>query len=199
MGLFNKEYFFGRNSNYKDYRKIKYLGLACDIATILKLDCTKTVLDYGCATGCLVKELMSFTPNVFGTDISQWAIEFGIKQYKLENNIFPYDKYLLCFPIDYVIMLDVLEHCTNEELRDVFTKINKNKRIKKIVVRIPVSLHEGEDYYLDISKNDKTHIQIHCKDQWEKFFKEYGFKFCEALDYKRIYDSIGVLAWVIGR
>ena len=155
------------------------------------------VMDYGCATGCLTKSLLRYTPFVYGTDISKWAIDYGIKNLKLKNNIFHYNKSLLCYPNDYVIMLDVLEHCTDEELSDIFHKLSRNVKLNKIVVRIPVSVKEGYNYFLPVSQNDRTHIQVHCKKWWREFFKKYGFKVCDIMDSSHIYNSAGVLAWVI--
>ena len=45
-----------------------------------------------------------------------------------------------------------------------------------ILVRIPCSLEGQKDFYLEISRADKTHINCKSKNQWIDFFKKIGFK-----------------------
>ena len=111
--------------------------------------------------------------------------------------MFTYHKPLLCIPVDYVFILDILEHCPLDEIEDILEKISYNKHIKGVLIRIPVSQNEGEDFYLDISKNDKTHIQIHSKHWWEQLFNKFGLFFDKTIDEENIHDSKGFMAWLL--
>ena len=199
MALFDKEYFIGgAESNYIDYTRKKYAQLARDIKDILFLKKQMPVLDYGCATGLLVYELRrKGVGPVYGTDISEWAINYGRENYNLSDTILKhYNKDLLELDyIKYVLMLDVLEHCDNDELCNIFTRLAKHK--KTIIVRIPVSARKHGNFYLDISRKDKTHIQCHAKSWWQDFFTMSGFRITNIIKRKQIYNSKGVLACVI--
>lgn len=188
--LFNKDYFVNSDiSNYTDYRKKKFEGLADDLYPYLKW---KTVLDYGAATGGLVYELSNRLIYCEGTDISLWAIEYGKKYYNLGQRLHYYNHDLLLMHFDVVLFLDVLEHIPSEELKVILTNLNA----LELIIRIPVSANEGEDFVLDVSKNDKTHIQVHSKKWWLDLFSNAGYNKFIPLIEKNIYDSEGVLAGI---
>jgi predicted rRNA methylase YqxC with S4 and FtsJ domains len=191
--LFKKEYYINSNiSNYNDYRFKKFDSLAKYLYKKFNLN-NKNVLDYGCATGGLVSSLRSLGANAYGVDISPWAIQYGRKQYNLDSTILRTKRQMdIKQKYDLVIILDVLEHMTINEISNLLTKINT----KTLLIRIPTSQIEGEDFYLDVSKNDKTHIQIHSHKWWIKLFKDHGFKFKPIVS-KNIYNSTGVLAGIL--
>lgn len=190
--MYNKDYYVNSKiSNYEDYRKKKFSGLANDLYPFLKHKC---VLDYGAATGGLIYELTARYVYCEGTDISYWAVEYGKKHYNLEHLLHHYNPTLLSGLFDVILFLDVLEHIPDEELHNILSNIQV---AKQLIVRIPVSKNEGENFVLDISKNDKTHIQIHCKKWWLDFFKKYGYTINTFLNETCIYDSEGVLAVIL--
>jgi len=207
MDLFEKNYFVKSIfSNYRNYNlHKKYKMLALEIKMILGLEKNDIVLDYGCATGLLIKQLLQHVKLCYGTDISSWAIEYGWKKNGLKGHIFHYNKDFLSMPVNYILMLDVLEHCTEEELKDILNRCINNKKLSKIVLRVPISDKEGNDFVLEVSKNDKTHIQCHSRKWWIKLFNKYGFELdefiCDAPLYvgakPTIYNSEGVLACVM--
>ena len=196
-GDFESDYFIGAiMSNYTDYRTKKFSELANNIINILSLNKNSRILDFGCATGGLLRELKNRGfENIKGTDISNWAIEYGKDTFGLDKEIDFYNRNLLCEAFDYIIVLDTLEHMTNYELETVLKLANKGLK-RELLVRIPVSTIEGEDYMLDVSKNDRTHIQIHCKDWWIKTIESYGFKFVKDVFETVIYSSEGVFCGV---
>lgn len=196
--IFEKGYYIDSAiSAYEDYTEKDYSGLAKDLKTELNLNCYTSLLDFGCATGLLVRSLIDQTVfHTIGTDISYWAIDYGRKTYNLSSlNLHHYNRQLLESSFDYILFLDVLEHISLDELNAMFCRLI----VKFIVVRVPVSLVEGERYVLDIHEKDKTHIQRHTKEWWEIFFNEYGYGLYKILDTKNIYDSEGVLARVYAK
>lgn len=179
-------------SNYQDYVQKKFDALGTDLAEALGLVPEHWVLDFGCATGGLVAVLrsMGFT-NVIGTDISYWAIAHGRKVYGLGKDVLHhYNRQLLEGEFDFVFLLDVLEHVPTEELDNLLDCLSPDR----IVVRIPVSAREGEHFVLEVSRNDKTHIQVHTKEWWEELLARHGFRLDDILQTGSIYDSEGVLS-----
>ncbi len=191
---FDKNYYVKSTiSNYDDYREKKFSGLADDLLPYLKHKC---VLDYGAATGGLIYELTERYVYCEGTDISHWAVEFGKKHYNLANLLHHYDPGLLSGMFDVVLFLDVLEHIPEDALHSLLGSITV---ANTIIVRIPVAAIEGEDFVLEVSKNDKTHIQIHSKQWWLDLFAKYDYNLETVLNSTHIYDSKGVLAVVLNR
>lgn len=200
---FEEKYFVGASgSNYLDYRTKRFSNLADDIIKILSLDKDCKIIDFGCATGALLNELKNRGfKNIKGTDISNWAIEYGRKIYDLEDELEFYNRNLLYEGSDYIIMLDVLEHLPDYELETILKLarkgLNKGLELNKgLLVRIPVSHQEGEDFVLEVSKNDRTHIQIHSRNWWISMIESFGFKFIIDIYENSIYSSNGVLCGV---
>jgi len=194
---FEKKYFIGgAESNYIDYRKKDYKALALDVKKVLKLKHNDFLLDYGCATGLLVDELSRYC-YVKGTDISKWAINYGKKNYPyIKDNLHHYNKELLGI-VEKVIILDVLEHCEIIKISAILNILRENKWLKQVLVRMPVSNKDGEDFVLEVSKKDKTHIQIHSKKWWSDLFKYHGFKIVKKVVSKKLYDTKGVLVCIL--
>lgn len=181
-----------RVSNYKDYTKRKFEYLAADLACVLAISRNSLVLDFGCATGGLVAalRLIGFN-NVIGTDISYWAINHGRETFGLSKEILHhYNRQLLEGFFEIVLFLDVLEHVNTEELDNLLGCLATDR----IAVRVPVSAQEGEHFVLEVSRNDKTHIQIHSREWWGDLFKRYGFVLDVVLQTKTIHDGEGVLS-----
>lgn len=201
---FVKDKYTISDSNYIDYRTKKFSVLADNIIETFGLGergeggYNYSILDFGCATGALLKELKNrgFI-EIKGTDISNWAIEYGKDNFGLVKELEFYNRNLLCESFDYMIMLDVLEHLPDYELETVLELAIKGLR-KKLIVRIPISLKEGDDYLLDVSKNDRTHIQIHDKKWWIGKIESVGFTYLDDIHKEAIYSSDGVFCAVFG-
>jgi len=198
---FEKAYFTDRNrqvSNYRDYRKIKYSKLCGVLIQFCQIIRNDKIVDFGCATGALVSEFKKRGfHNVKGTDTSYWAIEWGRENLGLTKELEHYNRNMLAEPKDFCIMLDVLEHIPSvQEIKLILQLTQRNLR-KHLIIRIPVSAREGEDYYLKVSRNDRTHVQCHCKEWWIKLFKTCGYKLAEEFHEKGvIWSSKGVLTGV---
>ncbi len=192
---FEQKYFVGQtDSNYVDYRLKKFDGLAQDLVEELPIRPMDRVIDIGCATGGLMYSLKRQGIHcVKGMDMSIWAIQYGRETFGFSpEDLQYYSLNLVGEPKDYAISLDVLEHCPPGELERIVGLLDKHPPRKGLVVRIPVSAKEGEDFVLDVSKNDRTHIQIHSKDWWKTFFNDNNFDEAKRIVKTTIYDSPGV-------
>jgi len=192
---FTKEYYVGgKTSNYIDYREKRFEGQRDDIIDLLKPSKVSTFVDFGCAIGGLIKAFIDAGyENILGTDISLWAIKYGKETLGLEDKIQFYNLNMLYEPTDYMFAFDVFEHLPDYELDCVLSLMRRGLK-KNLLMRVPVSAKEGENFVLDVSRNDKTHIQIHTRLWWIKKLKEHKFAFTGDISYEYIYSSRGVFA-----
>ncbi|OLS21585.1 MAG: Ubiquinone biosynthesis O-methyltransferase [Candidatus Heimdallarchaeota archaeon LC_2] len=193
---FEEGYFINSKiSNYEDYRERKFSILADALIRTLALDNGMRVLDFGCATGGLIKELKKGgVTDIKGTDVSYWAISYGQEHYGLKEELEYFNVNLLTQDFNAVLFLDVLEHVPSVAEINKFLEISQ---IPLLVVRIPVSAIEGEPYVFEISRNDTTHVQCHTKEWWEKVFTDHNYNQIHIFDENPgIFDSEGVLARV---
>ena len=192
---FEESYFVESSySNYRDYRTKRFVDMTQDLITVLGTTCKDKILDFGCATGGLVNEFRKHGfSNIVGTDISYWAIDYGREAFGLDSSVLQhYNRQLLEDGFKYVLFTDVLEHVPTKELFLLLSKV----KAEYLILRVPVCEFEGEDYVLDVHKNDKTHIQIHTKGWWDGLMKENRFGFDKVIHGNGIYETKGVLARV---
>ena len=165
---YKKSYYTTLNySNYLE-REIKYFKFCEELVDFLPkiklLSPTTKLLDYGCALGFLVKSFRELGYNCDAYDISKWTKAQCIKR-GIEYIEFKKSNY------DLMLCLDVLEHMTNEQIKDLFNTIQSTH----ILVRIPCSTNGGKSFHLDISNNDPTHINCKNKQEWFKLFETMGY------------------------
>jgi hypothetical protein len=194
--IYERGYFMDSQvSNYQDYTKKKYGDLCKDLIQEFNMQVTDILCDFGCATGQLLYEFKARGfKELNGTDPSYWAIEYGINQLGLAQELQHYNKHMLVWPKDYLLLLDVLEHVpTLEEIKQILEMSCEYVK-KSVILRVPVSIQEGNDFYLEVSRNDKTHVQCHTKEWWTAVFKECGYELEREIRQKNIYSSKGVFA-----
>ena len=181
---FNKEYY--ESNNYTNYlsRQDRYIRLAKEVCEFMeKMNLLNSpALDFGCAVGFLLKGLQNHVDYCYGADISEWAREQA-QMRKLDVRSEPDWK----LNHGVVFALDVFEHMTEYKLQDFFNKI----RTDVIVFRMPICENSGEDYVLECSRADPTHIIRWTKSEWEKFFKSNGYVTID-LNLSTMYNSDGV-------
>lgn len=184
--IFERDYFVGHViSAYDDYRTKDYKKLSIELMNFLNLGLNHKILDYGCATGNLVKCFFDLGIDIIGTDISYWAIEYGRENFALGPNILQhYNRQLLEYPWDYLISLDVFEHISRDELDITMQLINA----KYMVLRIPVSAREGEDFVGELHRVDCTHVSCHPKVWWRNLLAGHGYS-------EQVYTFHGKLIW----
>ena len=196
VNQFDETYFINSEvSNYVDYLGKDRTALARDIIKAAELT-DRAVLDFGCATGSLVDALGKQDVDAIGTDISWWAIRTGREKYGLDaDHLQHYNRQLVENHDDVLVCLDVLEHIPSPEFEEVLSLF----QAKVLVLRMPVSAEEGEDFVLEVSRKDKTHSQVHCKDWWLQLLETYGYNTHQVLEETTIYESDGVFARVMRR
>lgn len=183
MGNFDEEYY--KTGNYLDYlqRVNRYKLLADDIVPFLK----EPVLDFGCAVGFLVSALRKLDVNAFGYDVSEWAVNYGKGVFGL-HDFLSNEKPNASF--NTLLAIDVFEHMPLDVVHDTLTEFDA----EVLIVRIPVAAEVGEDFFLDISRRDKTHITCLTKSEWEEVFSKAGYRLAVVFDRPLIWDSEGVLS-----
>lgn len=187
MNQYNEEYY--KTGNYLGYmeRKKRYSFIAKELNmfldTISLADKNLKILDYGCGPGFLISSLNEYNYDVCGYDISDWAtktsISYGNKMILTKD---------LSTKFDIVISLDVFEHMSEDNLHSLFQILNT----KWLIVRIPVSINDNDEFYLEVSRQDKTHITCHNKIWWNYLFSKFGFFELFRFNLISIYDSEGV-------
>lgn len=184
--VYDEQYY--RSNNYVDYlsKRERYVKTAEEIQQVFHkfnvINQDSTILDYGCSLGFLIKgfEKAGFK-NVSGYDISEWAVTQARK-----NGCRILDQAQGKF--DLGIFLDVLEHMTDQQIAELFAEL----RLNKVLVRIPCAVAEQPDqFYLEVSRRDITHINCKTDQQWIEVFRLLGYNNCFRLNMSTIYDSPG--------
>jgi len=184
--IYNEEYF--KSNNYVNYlsKKERYIRTANEIYNTMSkfsiIDTDTKILDYGCSVGFLINGLEKVgCKSVYGYDISEWASSEAKKNgCKILEN--PSGNYELG------IFLDVIEHMTDQEIHELFNKIEVNR----ILVRIPCAIETNPSmFHLEVSRRDETHINCKTDKEWISFFERLGYQNHFRLNLTTIYDSEG--------
>lgn len=162
--VFNKDYFFGRrNSNYDNYYRWDNDWFWKSVINVIKkYKISGNALDVGCALGFLLKREKSYFKNIYGIDISDYAVGEArkkvpfaeVKKIDLDEEELPYsDGYF-----DFITALDVLEHTKSveESLEKILKKL-KNNGI--LMISVPLS-DTITGKLLHLIDKDKTHISV---------------------------------------
>jgi len=178
--------------NYKDYllRENKYKMMSKELSGILKhLNCN-SVLDFGCSVGFTVKHLNSLGFKCFGYDCSEWAIDYGRKNFtkKITTKC-----NILKKNYDAIFFLDVLEHNFVNVIHEIFSVIST----KYIFIRIPVCIDGEDSFYFKESRSDETHVVCMSKKQWNNLFLKLFYSEIIRINCKFIWDSPGVYCAVL--
>lgn len=188
-GIYDEDYY--KSVNYLDYlnRGGRYDQLADEImGTLNTLGLgSGPILDYGCAVGHLLASLkkMGYN-NLYGVDISEWALEQA-----RHKGLEVHDKILDNVTHGVTFSLDVFEHMEVDQLNSLMQQLQS----RAIVIRVPVCRNAGEDYVLECSRADPTHVIRWTKNQWKEFFSGFGYVTLD-LNLHTIYNSDGVFSAV---
>lgn len=183
--FFTKEYY--QSINYTDYtlREQKYEATALDILKSVKVSQEDALLDYGCALGFLLKGYRKAgIVNTYGFDISDWALEQTRK-----DNLNTSSDISIISQREYKLttVLDVFEHMFDEEVNTVLTQLTTDR----LAVRIPVKLEGEDDFHLEVSRKDASHVNCKTEADWIEFINRHGYTFDSYLNTESIYSSPG--------
>ena len=182
--FFTEEYY--NTINYTDYtsRTQKYNKTAEELVKYLKLDSNNTILDYGCAVGMLLNGFLNLgLKKLNGFDISTWAVSNKVNPALNLST----DMSVLNLTYDVGLSFDVFEHMFDDDISQVLSKLNT----KQLLVRIPVKVVGEDDFYLEVSRRDKSHINCKTKGEWVDFIETHGYRFIDTLELETVYDSKG--------
>ena len=177
--FFNKKYFFGREkSNYRNYNSydnnwywrpfLKSLRKYRVISSNSKKD---KVLEIGCAFGFFLKRLEPFFKELYGVDISGFALSQAKRILPTAdlsiadiNEKFKYpDKYFDC-----IIALDVLEHTKSvkQSLKNIFPKLKDGGYL---IISMPIK-DSWAGKLFSLWDKDKSHISVLSLKKLEDIF-----------------------------
>jgi SAM-dependent methyltransferase len=179
----SKDYYFGQKySNYSDYNCFdndRYWKP--EIQTIKKYNLHGKILDIGCAFGFFLKRASPFFQELYGLDISQFAIEEAKKLNPTTNfQVFDLDKQPVPYPdlyFDLITAFDVLEH--TQSIKDSLGKIvPKLKTGGFFICSVPL-LDTWAGKIFHIFDKDVTHVSVPKKQDIIKQIKEAGLTILE--------------------
>jgi len=175
LDLYDEDYYErgleSGKSCYQNYRWIPELTipLAMRISDLLGIGREKSILDFGCAKGYLVKAFRLLGRDAWGVDASKYAIENVDSKVK---KFCMYPNFIWNRNFDFCVAKDVFEHIPKKELEQILKE--KNKQINKLLAIIP--LGENYNYRAPANNYDITHIICESEVWWMEFFKSCGWK-----------------------
>lgn len=159
---FDEKYFYGKEkSNYGNYENINHSRQFNSVISFIKENgISGKFLDVGCAFGYLLKEASKYFEEVYGCDISSFAIE---KASKIVPNAhlkvgdigksLPYENVLF----DCICAMDVLEHTKNME-KSFEALVRMLKKNGYLIIAMPIDSWPRKIFgFLD---KDPTHVSI---------------------------------------
>lgn len=171
------------------------------------VDCNKSILDIGCATGYLAKVLKEKNCEIWGIDkddkVLEVAKKFCKKVYKIDVNNLNHLKIKKKF--DYILVLDVIEHLTYPEI--CLKELKKILKIGgKIIISTPNIAHLsirlkllfGKFEYQKWGILDDTHIRFFTKKTFISHLRLVNLEI-DKFDYSVDFGQIPLVGRVLDR
>lgn len=147
------------------------------ILNYFKIKSNSKVLEVGCAKGFILDEFQKKKMDVYGVDISNYAIKTSLESVRnkiiltnLAKKKFFRDNYF-----DFIICKEVLPHLSKKEIKQLIVNINAisndNKKIY-FIIQVP----SMKKYKKNFKNWDVTHKSIMTKIEWLEFLKNNKFK-----------------------
>lgn len=162
---YSKDYFFGhKRSNYRDYYMMDNDWYWEPVISVIK-DCgiSGKILDIGCAFGFLLKRAKPYFMEIYGLDISDFAINEAKKQIpSAKLQIFDIEKEELPYPDDFfdlITAIDVLEHTGSikESLKKIIPKLNNQGYL---IIVVPIKNTWAGKIWHILADKDKSHVSV---------------------------------------
>lgn len=180
---FSEDYFFGgKDTNYANYDYFDNDRYWKPIISLIeKYKMRGKVLDIGCAFGFFLKRVRPYFDEIYGLDISRFAIERAKKEVPsaklrvvdLNNDGLPYpDEYF-----DLITAFDVLEHTESIEksLRKIIRKLDKNGYL---IISVPLKDTWAGKIFRLFDK-DISHISIPSRKELFNIINKVGLEVIE--------------------
>lgn len=134
----------------------------------LNLDENSCVLDLGCAKGFTVRALRELEIKTDGCDISSYALSFAPKGCWNCSDVKSWDEHT---GYTHIILKDVFEHLTVEQLNNILLTLKSISPIIMCVIPIGDNgIYRIPEYHLD-----KSHIIAENEEWWSNKFIENGW------------------------
>jgi len=184
---FDKEYFYGNNSNYNflmNYEMFRHRIFWIDkVRKILKYKKKGKLLDIGCAFGYFASYARKKGFDVYGVDISKYAIEEFVK--KLDKNKFFVSNAAKKLPFknsyfDVVTAFDVIEHVKSYEkaIKNICKVLRKDGFL---FLSMPIQVKGFLKFIL--ADKDITHVSILTEGEIKKLLERNGLEIQEIKYY----------------
>lgn len=166
---FDKDYFeHGREKHLSWYENFRWTpSISFSIASVLNdLYPNKSILDFGCAKGYIVKALRDLGVDACGYDISEYAISCAPDDIKKYVSSTTFDSQ------DIIFSKDVLEHIPYEEILDLTVNLADHCGERALII-VPLAengVYRAAEYELDV-----THVIREDESWWCDLFKKSGF------------------------
>jgi 2-polyprenyl-3-methyl-5-hydroxy-6-metoxy-1,4-benzoquinol methylase len=151
---YDEEYYDGGKGYHTYNDDARFQTWANDIVLKFK---PRSVLDFGCAKGYLVKALHQRGVAAWGYDVSEWAINQADQETRAYLDSDKYHK------VDLIVSYDTFEHIPEGELNKIRTELRK----------------VGKRFYFTVGtldtpnwEHDASHITMHELSWWQKFWPE---------------------------
>lgn len=157
--IFGADYYLrGKESGLSNYVNYEFMPQATsqyaeNLTRHLGLVGNDSVLDVGCARGFLVKVLRDMGHDARGYDISEWAVQ------NCHPDVVGHVSTSCDFEprsVDWVHGKDQAEHCTQDQLNELFPKVLSMAR-KGCFFIVPLVAYWGGKYIYPADNEDKTH------------------------------------------
>jgi len=166
---FDEEYFTQRYYRGKEGSYPKKIDWGAVLKVFKECGC-KRVLDVGCAYGFSVQQGLAMGLDMYGVDISDYAVKRAEKL-GLKNRVKRGDVCQLPFESEFfdgVMCIHVLEHIP--DFHKALEEINRVLKMGGIFyVALPLVSHK--DFY-----SEPTHVNGYTAPQWRQFFRQHGFR-----------------------
>lgn len=180
---FSRDYFFNsQKSNYNNYQLSNNDNIWNPVVKIIKkYNINGRMLDIGCAFGYLLLRTNTFFKEVYGIDISDFAIEKArkvvprakLKNLDLNKDALPYpDNYF-----DLITAYDVLEHTESLEknLRKILPKLKENGFL---VICVPLK-DTLSGKMIQFFNKDVSHISVPSRRELMSIISKLNLKIIE--------------------
>lgn len=162
-----------RDINYGGYYyDERWIPIANKIINYYKLSSKSRILDIGCGKGFLLYEIKKKIPNceVFGIDISKYAIDHGKEEIK--NNLKTGNANKLPYADDSFDLVISINTLHNLYCYDLISSLKEIERVSKKHKYLCVESYRNEREKVNLLYWQVTCESFFTPDEWKWFFKE---------------------------